>query len=1203
MANHSFSPTRLPSPAQRPIPLGRPEEPRDLLAGLDAALLIGVLLLAFLLASTPARNSDLWLHLSAGRLIAAGQYQFGVDPFSFTTEGVYWANHAWLFDLILYHLYQTLGGPALVIAKALLATVLALVLLSIRRPGQSFWLPGTMTALSLLAMSPRLLLLPTVVSYLFLAITLCVLYRRDSTDNSDPSTGLFSPRRLWLLPPLFALWVNLDGWFFLGPLSIALHLLGEVLQGAVGPALPPGERTTPHRRRVLAAVLVVGLAACLLSPHHIYAFTLPTELSFAPGVEAGRVDARLQWFFTSPFSERFFRQDVGGSVAGLAFFPLVLAGALSFVLARSEPRWGRILTWIVFFLLAAYNWQLIAFFAIVAGPITVLNCQDFLARRRQADEHDVPADRLALDRLVAFVTFRWWPGLSGSGKLTVVLLVALIGGGLAWLKSGSPNADLTLTVLTIPQVPIVALGYLALLVVLAFAWLTLFVRHRYEAFGLWSLGGRYLTLLLGLGLLIAVWPGWLHGNWRDPYLARRVGWDILPDASLMRTAEQLRRWREQGLLPESARGMNLLHQAAGYWAWYGDGEKTFYDLRLPLFKDVRCASEVSEALAVRERSGADASQEAHEKRQTRMQECLREHRITHIILHGSDSRTLTTIRNLVSDSAQWQPLYLDGRTAIFAWNDPKAGESPHPLSAVRYDALRRAFGTVPEEERIPEPKLLLLFNQWGLGRYLVAPPPHRIESDEAEIHRHLFLRAGNDFAARWSKQWHDTYAARLPACGAVAASIDGGVGSATTFVSLQALRMRVAEPIFFPEQFREPKRPQQELAFLQEAMLRFVDHFRYQFDAGPPEHALLAVRAARRATALEPEDPNGWLRLADAYQNLQYGTQARVWTERTPILSQLRRAQTIAALQSAATLEPDSLETHRRLANLFNEMGYLDLHLKHLGELARIFREAGQQPGESPEAFKVRMEDMDRELGKIEKSVKDRRDLYYTASQGKPPLEQAHMAMNHGLALLALETLQQTTSEDLGVSGYQLQLQLLIDLGRLEEVRAFGWDDARTKLGVLQADSLSPQMPAADWFRLQVAAATGEYAEARKALDALLAFDSPALQGLLAAPRGSSLGSVLLAAGQATPMGKPWAASALEAVERRMFTNVFVTTLYGQVQQRADLLTVRGILALEVGDTNAAADDFRAALAVTPEFGARMAAERYLELIERARKQ
>src|SRR5262249_36220219 len=161
----------------------------------------------------------------------------------------------------VYELYTTLGGPALVVLKALIVTVLAGVLLAFRRPGQSLWVPVACTALALLVMSPRLVLAPSVVSLLFLAVTLLLLQRRPR-----PGAPLVRDPRWWLVP-LFALWVNLDAWFFLGPLTVALWLVGEVLQTYLPQARPTEAEPEPNGPARLGLLLGAGLVACLLNPH------------------------------------------------------------------------------------------------------------------------------------------------------------------------------------------------------------------------------------------------------------------------------------------------------------------------------------------------------------------------------------------------------------------------------------------------------------------------------------------------------------------------------------------------------------------------------------------------------------------------------------------------------------------------------------------------------------------------------------------------------------------------------------------------------------------------------------------------------------------------------------------------------------------------------------------------------------------------
>ena len=85
-----------------PIPLAPIEVPGDPVCDrlrrqsrtIEFVLAGVVLVFAFLLASFAVRNSDFWLHLATGRLIASGGYQIGVDPFASTTEGVRWVNHS-----------------------------------------------------------------------------------------------------------------------------------------------------------------------------------------------------------------------------------------------------------------------------------------------------------------------------------------------------------------------------------------------------------------------------------------------------------------------------------------------------------------------------------------------------------------------------------------------------------------------------------------------------------------------------------------------------------------------------------------------------------------------------------------------------------------------------------------------------------------------------------------------------------------------------------------------------------------------------------------------------------------------------------------------------------------------------------------------------------------------------------------------------
>src|SRR5262249_51748991 len=157
------------------------------------------------------------------------------------------------------------------------------------------------------------------------------------------------------------LWVNLDEWFLLGPLVVALYLLGQWLQRVFGPKLAD----QPQSLGFLSLILVAGIGACLLNPYHVHAFVLPPELAYLvvstingagpPNevIASGRPLKTLHDFspqstlFLSPLSRTYItNQALGLNVAGIAFYVLAVAGAASFALRPFDVRWSWLLVWL-----------------------------------------------------------------------------------------------------------------------------------------------------------------------------------------------------------------------------------------------------------------------------------------------------------------------------------------------------------------------------------------------------------------------------------------------------------------------------------------------------------------------------------------------------------------------------------------------------------------------------------------------------------------------------------------------------------------------------------------------------------------------------------------------------------------------------------------------------------------------------------------
>jgi tetratricopeptide (TPR) repeat protein len=400
----------------------------------DMVLLTMVLVLAFFLGSFIATNSDLFLDLALG------------NPFGADADPSGWPHHAWLPSLVLGSFYEPfsenaeIGGIAAVVAKALVIVILVIVLCRTRRQGQSWLFPVVGSALAVLVMSPRLALQPLVLSFLFLAVTFYVL---------NLPANIY-PRAIWCLPALFLLWVNTDQWFLIGPFTVALFLLGEWLQHRFRVASLSGTPAPPGRLRQLGLVLLVGLAVCLINPWTYRAFTLPLELghlvastvNVVPG--AGRMVRQVreqdpqflqQW---SPLSSEYWsRPDRGQNAAGLAYFVLLIAGIASFVVpvyalrpagqAATTTRAGYTLPLLMVFvclgLLSMWTYRLVPLFAVVAGPIAVLNFQDYMRRR--------PAQGPAVSRK----ELNWAVGARGAALLATVVLLPCAWAG--WLHGNA----------------------------------------------------------------------------------------------------------------------------------------------------------------------------------------------------------------------------------------------------------------------------------------------------------------------------------------------------------------------------------------------------------------------------------------------------------------------------------------------------------------------------------------------------------------------------------------------------------------------------------------------------------------------------------------------------------------------------------------------------------------------------------------------
>jgi hypothetical protein len=200
-------------------------------------------------------DPDLWGHLRYGQLFLERGSARIVDPFAFTSAGLTWHAHEYLSQILFWLTYVKAGALGLIGLKCVVGGAAVYVLYRIIRLGSDdapLWAPIMMLTSSLI--SRFFLFRPQMFTFLFFGIFVFILLRYVCSQQA----------RLWILPPLLALWANLHGGFLAGIGAVGLVLALCVLQSYYyhGSDVKSIWRDT----RPLSAVFVACVLGSLLTP-------------------------------------------------------------------------------------------------------------------------------------------------------------------------------------------------------------------------------------------------------------------------------------------------------------------------------------------------------------------------------------------------------------------------------------------------------------------------------------------------------------------------------------------------------------------------------------------------------------------------------------------------------------------------------------------------------------------------------------------------------------------------------------------------------------------------------------------------------------------------------------------------------------------------------------------------------------------------
>ncbi|MGH9408161.1 MAG: hypothetical protein ACRD1V_01755, partial [Vicinamibacterales bacterium] len=193
-------------------------------------------------------DPDLWGHLRfGGDILARGLPR--LDPYSFTSD-IPWVNHEWLAEVVMNLAWKAGGTAGLILLKlAAAAIALSFVALILTRDDDLHGIARDLPCYAaLIGMWQRVFVVrPQIFSVALFATLLWIL---RSAERGRAA-------RLWLLPAVFAVWVNLHGGWIVGLSVLAMWAVVEA---------------SPFRRfdidgRVLVGAVIAAALATLVNPY------------------------------------------------------------------------------------------------------------------------------------------------------------------------------------------------------------------------------------------------------------------------------------------------------------------------------------------------------------------------------------------------------------------------------------------------------------------------------------------------------------------------------------------------------------------------------------------------------------------------------------------------------------------------------------------------------------------------------------------------------------------------------------------------------------------------------------------------------------------------------------------------------------------------------------------------------------------------
>ena len=289
-------------------------------------------------------DPDMWWHLKMGEIITTTHRIPTTDIFSYTTGHHAYTAHEWLSQVCIYSAYRLGGYSGLMLWLCLLTSALlvagyGLCWLYSENAKVAFVGALTIGLFSTIGLAVR----PQMIGYLLLIVELLLIHM-GRTRN---------PRWFLGLPPLFALWVNCHGSFFLGLIFAGVILLSSLFEFQAG--LLVSERWNQRTRRIFILALLLSGVVLFLNPIGVKLVLNPVETMLHLPINLSRVD---EW---KPLEL--------SDARGVAFLGTICCIVLLLIVRQSQLFFHELLLLLLGIWLAASHGRMLFPFGILVAPV------------------------------------------------------------------------------------------------------------------------------------------------------------------------------------------------------------------------------------------------------------------------------------------------------------------------------------------------------------------------------------------------------------------------------------------------------------------------------------------------------------------------------------------------------------------------------------------------------------------------------------------------------------------------------------------------------------------------------------------------------------------------------------------------------------------------------------------------------------------